>query len=167
MIPNFRIYIKIKIMRTKKLFFAVAIILISFQIQVTAQEKSADKIQSIKIAYITERLSLTPEEAEVFWPIYNNFENRKHEINHNERELAKHFMENQENLSDAEILKMLDDHIKYNKEETELMVQFDKKFREILPPGKVLKLYIADVQFRNYLINKFKEQHGPPDKDSD
>jgi len=152
-------------MRTRQLCIAVILILITFQVQVTAQDNSADKIKSIKIAYITERLSLTPQEAEVFWPIYNDFENRKHEINHNERELDKQFMENQENLSDDEILKMLDDHIRYNKEETELMVQFDKKFREILPPDKVLKLYIADVQFRNYLINKFKEQHGPQDKD--
>ncbi len=167
MIPNFRIYIKIKIMKTKQLYFAIILILIIFQVQVTAQDNSADKIKSIKIAYITERLSLTPQEAEVFWPVYNDFENRKHEINHNERELAKQFMENQENLSDDEILKMLDDHIKYNKEETELMVQFDKKFRDILPPGKVYKLYIADVQFRNYLINKFKEQHGPTDKEKE
>lgn len=152
-------------MRTKKLFFAVVLVLIAFQTQVTAQDKSSDKIKSIKIAYITERLSLTPQEAEVFWPIYNDFENRKHDINHNEREIAEQFMENQENLSDTEISKMLDDHIQYNKDETELLVQFDKKFREILPPGKVLKLYIADVQFRNYLINKFKEQHGPQDKE--
>lgn len=154
-------------MRTKELFFALVLILMAFQIQITAQDKSADKIKSIKIAYITERLSLTPEEAEIFWPVYNDFENRKHEINHNKKKVAELFMQNQESLSDAEISKMLDDHLKYSMEETELLVQFDTKFREILPPGKVLKLYIADVQFRNYLINKFKEQHGPPDKERD
>jgi len=154
-------------MRTKLLFFVVGLILISIQIQVTAQDKSSDKIKSIKIAYITERLSLTPQEAEVFWPVYNDFENRKGEIHHNRRALAEQFMKNQENLSDAEVTKILDECLKYNKEESELLVQFDKKFREILPPAKVMKLNIAEVQFRNYLINKFREQHGRSDSDQD
>jgi hypothetical protein len=167
MILNFRIYIKIKIMKTKQLFFAIVLILFAFQIQVTAQDQSSDKIKSIKIAYITERLNLTPQEAEVFWPVYNDFENRKHEINHSKRELAEQFMKNQDNFSDAEITKMLDDNLKYSKEETELLIQFDARFREILPPGKVFKLYVADVQFRNYLINKFKEQHGNPNRERD
>jgi hypothetical protein len=154
-------------MKIKQLIFASVFVLFALQGQVTAQEQSSDKIKSIKIAYITEQLNLTPQEAEVFWPVYNDFEKRKHDIFHKKRELAEQFMKNQENLSDAEVTKMLDDNLKYNQEETALMVQFDVKFREILPPGKVLKLYIADVQFRNYLIKKFKEQHGPPDKERD
>lgn len=136
-------------------------------LHVNAQERSADRIKAIKVAYITERLSLTPEEAEVFWPVYNDFENRKGEINHNKRKIGEEFSNNQENLSDAEINKMLDEGNKLNKEEADLTIQFDKKFREILLPAKVMKLYIAEVQFRNYLINRFREQHGRPDNDKD
>jgi hypothetical protein len=164
-IPTLRLYTKIKIMRTKQLFFAVGLILILLQIQVNAQDESFDRIKSIKVAYITERLNLTPQEAEVFWPVYNDFENRKGEIHHNRRKLTEEFMKNQENLSDAEVIKMIDEYTNYNKAESELMVQFDKKFREILPPGKVMKLIIAEVQFRNYLINKFREQHDRPGSD--
>lgn len=165
MIPTFRIYTKIKIMRTKLLFFAIGLILITFQIQVTAQDKPSDRIKAIKVAYITERLSLTPQEAELFWPVYNDFEKRKNEIHQNRRNLTEQFIKNQENLNDAEIIKMLDEAIKYNKAESDLVVQFDKKIREILPPAKVMKLNIAEVQFRNYLLKKFKEQHGQPDRE--
>jgi len=166
-IPTLRIYTKIKVMRTMQLFFAVGLILMTLQVQVNAQDESFDRMKSIKIAYITERLGLTPQEAEVFWPVYNDFENHKGEIHHNRRKLTEDFMKNQENLSDAEVIKMLDEYTKYNKAESELLIQIDKKFREILPPAKVMKLNIAEVQFRNYLINKFREQHGRSGSDQD
>jgi hypothetical protein len=166
-IPTLRIYTKIKVMRTMQLFFAVGLILMTLQVQVNAQDESFDRMKSIKVAYITERLGLTPQEAEVFWPVYNDFENRKGEIHHNRRKLTEDFMKNQENLSDAEVIKMLDEYTKYNKAESELLIQIDKKFREILPPAKVMKLNIAEVQFRNYLINKFREQHGRSGSDQD
>jgi len=165
--PNFRIYIKLIIMKTKQLFLVAGLILILSQFQVNAQERSDERIKAIKVAYITERLSLTPKEAEVFWPVYNDFENRKSEINHNKRKIGEEFNKNQETLSDAEIINMLDEGNRLNKAESELEIQFDKKFREILTPSKVMKLYIAEVQFRNYLINKFREQHGRPENERD
>jgi len=154
-------------MKTKQIFLIAGLFLVLLHIPVNAQERSGDKIKALKVAYITERLSLTSEEAEVFWPVYNDFESRKNEINHNRREIGEEFNQNQENLSDAEINKLLDEGNKLNKAESELSIQFDKKFRDILPPAKVMKLYIAEVQFRNYLINKFREQHGRPDNDKD
>lgn len=141
--------------------------LVLCSMQLSAQERSAERIKALKVAYITERLSLTPEEAEVFWPVYNDFENRKGTLNHQRRKIGEEFSKNQENLSDAEINKMLDEGTRLNKEESDLSLQFDKKLREILPPAKVMKLYVAEVQFRNYLINKFREEHGRPDTDRD
>ncbi len=163
---NSRIYIKFIIMKTKQIFFIAGLLMMLLHLPVNAQERSAERIKALKVAYITERLSLTPEEAEVFWPVYNDFENRKSEINHNRRRIGEEFNTNQENLSDAEINSMLDEGIKLNKAESELVILFDKKLREILAPAKVMKLYIAEVQFRNYLINKFREQHGNPNNDN-
>lgn len=33
----------------------------------------AEKIEALKIAFITQQLNLTPEEAQKFWPIYNTY----------------------------------------------------------------------------------------------
>lgn len=40
------------------------------------QEK-ADHIKAQKIAFFTEKLSLTPEEAQRFWPVYNLYWEKK------------------------------------------------------------------------------------------
>ena len=39
-----------------------------------AQHKpDCDKIKTLKIAFLTERLSLNTQEAQAFWPIYNQY----------------------------------------------------------------------------------------------
>src|SRR6187402_1009585 len=35
------------------------------------------KIQAARVAYITDQLALTPEEAEKFWPIYREFSEKR------------------------------------------------------------------------------------------
>lgn len=42
------------------------------QAQVTDTEPG-DKIRSLEIAYLTKQLQLTPDEAEKFWPVFNQY----------------------------------------------------------------------------------------------
>ena len=62
----------------KKYIFYLAFFLISTLS--FGQETEDEKIESLKTAFITEALSLTPEEAQAFWPIYNLFEDKKSRI---------------------------------------------------------------------------------------
>ena len=43
--------------------------------------KIKDKINAQKVAYITRELDLTPQEAQQFWPVYNEFETQRKAIN--------------------------------------------------------------------------------------
>ncbi len=44
------------------------------------EEIRAEKIQSLKIAFITQKLQLTPDEAQKFWPVYNQYDKEVHSI---------------------------------------------------------------------------------------
>ena len=37
--------------------------------------QKAEKVQALKIAFITQKLDLTSDEAQRFWPVYNRYEN--------------------------------------------------------------------------------------------
>ncbi|MBS1669626.1 MAG: hypothetical protein JST58_19815 [Bacteroidetes bacterium] len=37
------------------------------------QQPNGNRLESLKIAYITKRLNLSPEEAQRFWPVYNQY----------------------------------------------------------------------------------------------
>jgi hypothetical protein len=44
------------------------------------QETDVSRIEALKIAYITKKLNLSPDEAQRFWPIYNNYANEMREV---------------------------------------------------------------------------------------
>ena len=69
--------------------------------QQQGKRPTKEKIKAMKISYITSELDLSPKEAQVFWPIYNEFE-AKMEGFHKERraEHKKHKTEGE--LSDKE-----------------------------------------------------------------
>jgi len=56
-----------------------------------------DKVKSLKIAFISDELALTPQEAEKFWPIYNTFEDKQFVLRH---EKMKSYMDRMETSID-------------------------------------------------------------------
>src|SRR5688500_9699494 len=58
-------------------------------LQPAPDQKVRDKIEAARIAYITDQLELTPQEAEKFWPIYREFSSRRREIRQQLRNVSK------------------------------------------------------------------------------
>ena len=141
-------------------FMLVGFFLFFMLTGIQAQKDQYEKIKSIKIAYITEQLSLTPAEAEVFWPVYNDFENRGYEIRDERKKVIENFRNNSENMTENDISKVLDEYIGFFTTENDLMIQYNNKLKEILPPEKVMKLHLAEIQFRRHLIEKLRDQRG-------
>jgi hypothetical protein len=60
-----------------KKIFLFALCLSLFSLKMLGQQSKQtplEQIQSLKIAFLTKELSLTPEEAQKFWPVYNQYE---------------------------------------------------------------------------------------------
>ena len=120
-------------------------------------EPYLERIESMRIAFFTEKLSLSPAEAEKFWPVFNDYTNRKEKINIDRRNLYRNIMRNENYLTEKEVTESLDKYLSLQKEETELTVVFNQKFLDILPPKKVLKIYLAENQFKAHILNQIKE----------
>jgi hypothetical protein len=65
-------------------------------------------------------------------------------------------MENIDKLSPKEIERYGDMYINFHKQESDLLVEYNQKFKEVLPPEKVMRLYIADYDFKNYLLRQIR-----------
>ena len=62
--------------KMKKFVLFLVLITASFSL-VKAQDdkdKRSEKIQALKIAFITQKIELTSDEAQKFWPVYNRYE---------------------------------------------------------------------------------------------
>ena len=47
------------------------------------QQSAKDKIEALRIAFISQQLNLTPEEAQKFWPVYNAYRNESESLHKN------------------------------------------------------------------------------------
>lgn len=116
-----------------------------------------EKIQAQKVAFITGKISLTPEEAQYFWPVYNEYEKKKEELINKQRNATRQAMEGIDALPDREIENLLTDFIEVQKAQSALLEDYNRKFLQILSAEKVMKLYIAEIQFKNFLLRQIKE----------
>ena len=116
------------------------------------------RLQEEKKAFFTEHIGLTKSEASAFWPVYDDYQNRKNRIVAEKKTLTRYYLENKSNMKDQEITETLEKYLALEKQESELFVTFNIKFRSILPDEKVLRIYVAEVQFKDYLLKQLRTQ---------
>ncbi|UCD60406.1 MAG: hypothetical protein JSV59_11020 [Flavobacteriaceae bacterium] len=117
-----------------------------------------DKIKSLKVAFITERVGLTSNEATMFWPVYNEHEDALAQIRRKERLEIRSKMVDFENLSDTEANKLLDQLIELEKEKQELNVEFLSNIREVISPKKTFLLIKAEEDFKRRLLKQIQQR---------
>lgn len=125
-----------------------------------AQDKEMsvrEQIQSEKIAFFTEKIGLTLEEAEKFWPVYNEYWSKKNKLIKERKESMNYYIKHSDSMSKKELENIADKYVNYRQEKGELLKEYHKKFKEILPIEKVMRIYMADYDFKSYLLNKLKE----------
>jgi len=133
-----------------------SVIIVNGQETKSKSEKEQE-IKSQKIAFFTDKIGLTPEEAQIFWPIYNSYWAKKNKIIADRKDQMTYFADNSENMSNDEMIKYADQYIHYEMKLAELLDEYHKKFKEILPIDKVMKIYLADYEFKTYLLKKIRE----------
>jgi hypothetical protein len=135
----------------------ITILLIFISVQVSAQTTTQpNRVYQAKVQFFNEKLDLTPKESEKFWPIYNDYQSRKNKLSGEKRNLIQYFNANKQNMSGDEIEASLLRYIEIEKETTQLLDEYNNKFKQILPDEKVLQIYITEVEFRNYLLQKLR-----------
>ncbi len=78
-------------MKKKIAYFFVLSILTSYICVAQDSLRNESAVESLKVAFITKQINLTPEEAQKFWPIYNMYTaelKNRHEIASNNDVLA-------------------------------------------------------------------------------
>lgn len=132
-------------------------IFVAFSFSLSAQTDSEKALKAEKVTFITNKLQLTPDEAKVFWPIYDEYWERKISILNERRKIVDEFAKDMDKLSEADIVNYTNRYVNSNKQEAELLSEFNIKLRAILPPKKIMLLYQSNYEFKDYLLKKVKE----------
>ena len=121
-----------------------------------------NKIKALKIAFITERLSLSSSEAEAFWPRYNAYEDKREALQERQHREVYDKIRNLESLDEKQSKILLDRYIAMEAEEEKIDKDFYLEMAAALSAKKTLLLFQAEHDFRKQLIRQMRNR---PDGD--
>ena len=125
-----------------------------------AQGPVRDRIKTLKVAFITERVGLTSKEAQQFWPIYNEHEDNLKEIRRKERAELEVNIARAQDLSNTDSERLLDRFLELQFEKQKVDQEFLSRLRTVIPAKKVLLLVKAEEDFKRQMIQEFRKRRG-------
>ena len=145
-------------MKTKKyLFAAIMLFLASFAIAQKSRP-ARDKVETYKVGFLTERLDLTSDEAKVFWPVYNKYQDELEVLRKSRKDNLVNARMNFDEMGDKEIEKTVDNELAFRQNELDVMKKYNPQFKQVLPIRKVAKLYKAEEDFKRRLLDMIQER---------
>lgn len=144
-----------------KYFKILLVAIVLFPFLMTAQggkfKEKKEQIKALKIAFITEELNLTSVEAEKFWPLYNVFDEKQHQIRQ-QKFTSRLDNTSVDQMNDKEAAALLS-QIENNEEELyQLRKKFISNLKSILPSVKIIKLKKAEEDFNRKLLKQYRDK---------
>jgi hypothetical protein len=126
----------------KKFLYSI-LFLLAVSVTAYSQEENdkpdGSRLEALKIAYLTKKLNLTPEEAQRFWPIYNNYAGEIRKTRIEQRQNKSSEIETEE--------KILNIRKKYNTE-----------FSSAISAEKINTFFRSEKDFGNYVRKELMER---------
>jgi hypothetical protein len=128
------------------------ILFLNMSTELIAQERREhyQRIEAIKVAFITKKLDLTTEEAQKFWPVYNNYQKELMVLMRKRREDRQ--------KTDIDPNEKINVDLTYESRMLDLKKKYKKLYLKVIPAEKVLLLYQAEREFREHLIKQLKHR---------
>jgi len=115
-----------------------------------------EHIHSIKVAYITDRLNLTSQQSQVFWPVYSSYEKELKALRKSYFEKYKGLNKNDDHVS----RQFFDDNLDFQAASVDLKRKYRDQFLNVLTPQQLANLFKAEHDFNTMLMQRLKDKHN-------
>ncbi len=115
------------------------------------RKKRHENYKALEIAYITDKLELTPEESQKFWPIHNAYK----EALRDGRRLPKKL--DSMALTDDEATSLVASRIEGEEKKLALKKEYFKDLLEVMPPQKVAMIFEIEHEFKRKVLRNIRE----------
>jgi len=125
--------------------------------QLDAQNRKAlmhDRIEAQKIAFLTEKLELTPDESKTFWPLYNEYNTKK-------KEVKDKWTFNQagiRSMEEAEAEDLIQKYIQREQDLLDLQSSYFTKFKESISAKKIIRIIPAEEAFKREILKRLRNR---------
>lgn len=116
------------------------------------------EIKAQKSAYLTQKMDLSPEEAQQFWPIYNQMDEEE-EANRKEfMELRRSLKKSGTEITEQQANDLLDRELAMREKELQIAKKYDPQLRKAIGAQKLVKLYKAERDFHREVMRRFRDR---------
>jgi hypothetical protein len=128
---------------------------------------SKDEMQAKKVSFIANELELNTEEAQRFWPVYNEYQAEIELIRKEQMDNMKLMVDARRTgtaLSDTQIEKMMTTRFANQSKLLEIEKRYYERFKKVLPLEKVARFYAAEERFKLEMLREMRDRPHPPGK---
>lgn len=125
-------------------------------------EQALRKLESARIALITERLELTPEQAEKFWPLYREYASKREELRKDFVTTRREVKES--GVTEEESKKLVEKGLDLKEKQLDLDRKYSEKFTTVITNRQILALRKAEDDFRKMLIERIERRKEHRDR---
>lgn len=116
------------------------------------------RIHAAKIAYITDRLHLSPRQSGLFIPMYSDYEAEVRDARH--YFFRKYKGTDPSDADDSTSRQFIDDNLDYQQKVIEIKRKYNEQFLRIISPQQLSDLGKAEREFKQLLIKRLDRQNG-------
>ncbi len=140
-------------------YYITFICLLLFSTGVFAQGKmNKERIELLKISFITEEINLSPEEAQQFWPVYNKYNDRIHKARLELERGIQRDIKNSggiDNLTDRQSDDMIKRILELEESISSNKIKMTKELGAVISSKKIIKLQRAEREFNRRMLQEY------------
>ena len=119
--------------------------------QNTRPQDRKESVEAAKMAFLTDKMGLTTEQSQKFWPLYNEYEAKRREL---VKAYRSGYREDVDQLSEQEAKARLDSMFNTREKELELEKEYVARYQRVISPNQIIKLYRSEREFTRLLLRK-------------
>jgi len=150
----------------KRLTFLVFACVLTMGLFAQDQAKSQDEIRKARwedmkakrAAFYTEKISLTSDEAQIFWPVFNELQDKKWKM---DQQMSAQFHNGKKDDQGHPIINFAlvnDELVRIKVQKANLDKIYHEKFKKILSPEKLFRYYGAERDWANKLLKDLEKR---------
>ena len=120
-----------------------------------AQSRKGERIHALKVSFITNKMELSSDQAERFWPVYNKYEQ---DVRTTRKQYLTQGKARNRKMTDAEARQYVENNLDFQEAVIDLKRRYKEQFLKVISAQQLANLYTAEREFKQMLIQKLRDK---------
>lgn len=125
--------------------------------QSSSKEERSENVEAAKIAFLTDKMELTSDQSQKFWPLYNEYEAKRRTLIKGYR---SGYRQDVDALSEAEAKSRIDNMFVTKEKELELEKEYANRYLRVITSKQLIKLYRGERDFTKMLLKRLDDKRA-------